>query len=161
LGLRRRPVDLVREDDVREDGYRREDEMAATGLRIFLNDLSARDVARHEVRRKLNSREFQIEDLRHGVNEQRLREPRHADDQAVAAGEQRQQHEIDHVLLTDDQLTQLGDDSLVPGLESSCKLEIARLEKWLGRSNGCQRTVRCRVSQWRATSGECDGLATR
>ena len=49
--------------------------------------------------------------------EQRLRESRHADDQAVAAGEQRQQHELDHVLLADDQLVQLGDDLVATGLE--------------------------------------------
>ena len=42
---------------------------------------------------------------------------RHADDQAVAAGEQRQQHELDDVFLPDDELVQLGDDLIVSGLE--------------------------------------------
>ncbi len=34
--------------------------------------------------------------------------PGHADDQAVAADEQRQQHLMDDLLLADDQLAQLG-----------------------------------------------------
>ena len=50
--------------------------------------------------------------------EQRLRQARHADDQAVAAGEQRQQHVLDHFLLTDDELVQLGDDLVVSGFEA-------------------------------------------
>ena len=44
--------------------------------------------------------------------EQRLGEPGDADDQAVAADEQRQQHELDDVALPDDALAQLGDDRL-------------------------------------------------
>ena len=42
--------------------------------------------------------------------EQRLRQARHADDQAVAADEQRQQHLMHGVCLADDQLLQLRDD---------------------------------------------------
>ena len=86
-------------------------------VRIVLDDVGARDVARHQVRRELDARELEIEHLRDGVDQQRLGEARHADDQAVAAGEQRQQHELDHVLLADDQLVQLGDDLVASGLE--------------------------------------------
>src|ERR671920_742958 len=49
---------------------------------------------------------------REGVDEQRLRQPRHADDEAVAADEQRQEHFRDHVVLPDDQLAQLADDAV-------------------------------------------------
>ena len=84
---------------------------------IVLNDVGAGDVARHQVGRELNARELEVEHLRQRVDEQRLREPRHADDQAVAAGEQRQQHLLDDVFLADDELVQLGDDLVVSGLE--------------------------------------------
>ena len=42
--------------------------------------------------------------------------PGHADDQAVAADEQRQQHQLDDVGLADDALLQLGDDLLPAGV---------------------------------------------
>ena len=50
------------------------------------------------------------------VDEQRLGQARHADDQAVAADEQRQQHLLDDVLLPDDQLAQLADDLIAADL---------------------------------------------
>ncbi len=53
---------------------------------------------------------FSSSTLRQRRDEQRLRQAGHADDQAVAADEERQQHEIEHVLLADDLLAQLGDD---------------------------------------------------
>ena len=42
--------------------------------------------------------------------------PGHADDQAVAADEERQQHELDDVALADDPLVQLRDDLLAAGV---------------------------------------------
>ena len=41
-----------------------------------------------------------------------LARPGHADDQAVAADEQRQQHLVDDLVLADDELLQLFDDAL-------------------------------------------------
>ena len=99
--------------------------------RIVLNDVGAGDVARHQVGRELNARELEIEHLRDRADEQRLRQSRHADDQAVAAGEQRQQHELDHVLLADDQLVQLGDDLVVAALEPVGQLDVvAAIPTW-------------------------------
>ena len=104
LRLGRRPVDLVGEDDVGEDGARREDHLPPAGGRVFLNDVRPGDVGRHQVGRELDARELQLEHPRQGVNEQRLRQARHTDDQAVAADEERQQHFVDRRLLTDDDL---------------------------------------------------------
>ena len=118
LRLRRRAVDLVGEHDVREDRPGREHHVPAARLRIVLDDVGARDVARHQVRRELDARELEVEHLRDRVDQQRLRQARHADDQAVAAGEQRQQHELDHVLLADDELVQLGDDLVATGFQA-------------------------------------------
>ena len=53
---------------------------------------------------------FRSSTARQRVDQQRLGQPGHADDQAVAADEERQQHLVDDVVLTDDQLLQLGDD---------------------------------------------------
>jgi len=58
------------------------------------------------------------------VNEKRLGEARHADDEAIAAREQRQQHELDDVLLTDDQLAELGDDRVMSGLQATSEIEV-------------------------------------
>ena len=46
--------------------------------------------------------------LRERVDEQRLREAGHADEEAVAAGEERDEHLLDDVVLPDDELAQLG-----------------------------------------------------
>jgi hypothetical protein len=46
------------------------------------------------------------------VDQQRLGQPGHADDQAVAADEQREQHLIDDLFLANDGLAQLADNLL-------------------------------------------------
>ena len=56
--------------------------------------------------------ELQLEHLRQRLDQQRLGQAGHADDQAVAADEQRQQHQLDDVVLADDELVQLGEDLL-------------------------------------------------
>ena len=93
--------------------------LPATGLGIVLDDVGAGDVARHQVGRELDARELEVEHLRHRVDEQRLRQAGHADDETVAAGEQRQQHELDDVFLPDDQLVQLGEIESCPALSRS------------------------------------------
>ena len=85
----------------------------AAGGRVFLDDVRAGDVRRHQVGRELDAVELEVEHLRERPDEQRLRQAGHADDQAVAADEQRQQHLIDDVVLPDDELAELGDDLLL------------------------------------------------
>ena len=121
-----------------------ENEMTPPGLGIFLNDFGAGDVGRHQVRRELNPRKFEIEDLRHRVDEERLREPGDADDETVAAGEQRQQYELDRVLLANDELAQLCDDRVVPALETPREIEVVLLEICLWSSDGGHWKVRSR-----------------
>ena len=115
LRLGRRPVDLVRQDDVGEDRSGREHHLPAAGRAVLLDDVRAGDVGRHQVGRELDAGELQLQHAREGVDQQRLREARHADDEAVAADEQRQQHLLHGVGLADDQLLQLRDD-LIPAL---------------------------------------------
>ena len=56
----------------------------------------------------------QVDDAGQGVDEQRLGQPGHADDQAVAADEQREQHLRQHLVLADDELAQLLADARLP-----------------------------------------------
>ena len=77
---------------------------------IFVEDLGAGDVGGHQVGRELDALEAQIEDLRQRLDQQRLGQPGHAGDQAMAAAEQRHQHFIDDVVLPDDDLAQFVKD---------------------------------------------------
>ena len=81
----------------------------------FLEDIGARDVAGHQVGRELDAGELHVQgpgQRRHG---ERLGQPRNADRQAVAAGEDADEHLLDHLALPDDHLVDLGEQHL-PGL---------------------------------------------
>ena len=110
LRLRRRAVDLVGQDDLREQRPLHEAQPARPLL--LVEDLGAGDVRRHDVGRELNPLEVEIEDVGERLDQQRLRQPGHAGDQAVAAGEQRDQHLLDDLVLADDDLAQLGENAL-------------------------------------------------
>ena len=73
----------------------REPERAVAGRLVLLEQLRAGDVARHEVGRELHARERQLERLRERLHQQRLGEPRHADEQRVAAREERGDEVVD------------------------------------------------------------------
>ena len=79
--------------------------------RLFVEHLGAGDVGRHQVGRELDALEREIQDLRERLDEQRLGQSRHAGDQAMAAGEDRDQHLIDHLVLADDDLADLGENA--------------------------------------------------
>jgi hypothetical protein len=61
------------------------------------------------------------------VDEQGLGEPRNADDQAVTADEQREQHLVDDFVLADDELLQLFDDSLTAVLHPIGQRDVVLL----------------------------------
>src|SRR5581483_2239719 len=107
LSLRRRPVDLVGEENIGEDRSLHELERAPAGRRILLKNIGAGDIRRHQVRRELDAIEVEIENLRERADEQRLREAGDADEQAVAAREKRGQHLFDDFVLSDDHLADL------------------------------------------------------
>ncbi len=116
LRLGRRAVDLVGEQDLREDGPAHEPERAHA-VRL-VEDLGAGDVGRHQVGRELDALEAQVEDAGERLDEQRLGQPGHAGEQAVAAGEERDEHLIDDLVLADDDLPQLLEDLLAPGRDA-------------------------------------------
>ena len=76
--------------------------MDAALVLVFLEDVGARDVGGQEVRRELHATEREIESIGERRNEQRLRETRHADEQRMPAREERDEHQVDDLLLTDD-----------------------------------------------------------
>ncbi len=118
LGLGRGPVDLVGEEHVGEHRAGGEHHLAPARLGVLLDDVGAGDVGRHQVGGELDAGELQVEDLRHGLDEQGLGEARHPDDEAVAADEQRQQGLLDDPLLADDLLADLGENLLASGLHA-------------------------------------------
>ena len=126
LRLRRRAVDFVRQHDVREDRSGREHHLPAAGGRVFLDEVRPGDVRRHQVGRELDAGEPQVEHARHRVDEQRLGQSGCADDQAVAADEQRHQDLLDHLVLPDDDLSQLGKDLLPARIHLVGKRDVIR-----------------------------------
>ena len=86
--------------------------LPSSGRGILADDVGAGDVGRHQVGRELDAVELEVEHARHRVDQQRLGQARHADDQAVAADEQRQQDLVDDLVLSDDELLQFFDDPL-------------------------------------------------
>gem|GEM_PF-6076961 len=101
LGARARAVDLVRHQQLGEDGPLDEAE-AALPVGALVEDLGAEDVRRHQVGRELDALAVEAEDGAHRLDELGLGEARHADEQAVAAGEHRHEGELDDVLLAED-----------------------------------------------------------
>ena len=85
----------------------------AAGLQVLLDDLGAGDVAGHQVGRELDALERQVQRLGQRADQQRLGQARHAFQQGVAAGEDGDQHLLDHFVLADDDLGQLVADAVV------------------------------------------------
>ena len=101
------PVDLVREEDVREHRPLHEPKDAPSGRPILLDHLSARDIRGHQIRRELDPAELQIQHLPQRIDQQRLGQSRHPDDQAMPSGQQGDQQLFDKLLLPDDHLREL------------------------------------------------------
>ncbi len=102
LSLGRSPVDLIREHHVGEDRTLDESEGAAPGGEVFLDDLGAGDVARHEVGGKLHAVEREIERLGHRLDHERLGQAGHPDQQRVSAGQHGGHDPFHDVLLPHD-----------------------------------------------------------
>jgi hypothetical protein len=116
LRFRWRAVDFVSQHDIAEDRPGREHHLAPAGAGVFLDDVGAGDVGRHQVGGELDAGELQVQHLGEGLDEQCLRQPGDANNQAVAADEQRLEHELDDVTLADDPLAEFRDDRLAAGV---------------------------------------------
>src|SRR2546427_3014934 len=98
LGLRRRPVDLVREEDVREDRASSKDEVAA----LAVEHVRPSDVRRQQVRRELNATEREAEARGEGFRDERLRQPGDVLDQEMTVAEDRPKDSFQDRSLADD-----------------------------------------------------------
>jgi hypothetical protein len=107
LGFGRRAVDLVGQHHIGEDRAFDEAERAASGRVVLLQNIRAGDVARHEIGRELDALEAQVQRAADRADQQGLGDPRHADQQRVAAAEDRDQDLFDHLVLAHDHPRQL------------------------------------------------------
>ena len=103
LGLRRRAVDLVGEQQVGEHRALAERNVPPTRVEDHLAD----HVGRHQVGRELHALELEVERGGHRLDEQRLGHAGHAFEQHVAAHEQRGDEARQRALLADDDLADL------------------------------------------------------
>ena len=71
-------------------------------------DQGADQVRRQQVRRELDAPERAVDRLGQRGDRERLGQPRHAFDQHVTVGEQRQQQALDEVFLSDQDFSNLG-----------------------------------------------------
>ena len=108
LGLGRRPVDLVGEDDLGHDRARPELEL----LVLLVVDREAGHVRGQQVRRELDPPEAAAEAAGDGLREDRLAGAGHVLDQEVAAAEEGDEGEPDLVVLADDDVFDIGEDLL-------------------------------------------------
>ena len=108
LGLGRGPVDLVGEHHVGEDRSLDEAEGAPARGQVFLDDLGAGDVARHEVGGELHPIEGEVERLGDGRDHERLGESGNPDQEGMSTGQDSGQDAFDDVFLPHDPPGHLG-----------------------------------------------------
>ena len=108
LRLRRSAVDLVAEEQVREDRAGTKLEVA----RALVVHRGAGDVGGHQVGRELDPLEAHVADLRERARDQRLGESRVVLEQHVSVGEEREQARLERAALADDRLLDLVEDPL-------------------------------------------------
>ncbi len=145
LRFRRRAVDFVGHDDVRENRPRLELEF----LRRGIVDAHADHVARQQIGGELNALERALKRIRQRLRQRRLAHARHVLDQQVAAREQRRQRKLNHVFLALDdapnralqfrQPFRRRGGAAAPALMSvvvcnSVGLLLQKLSRWFARS---------------------------
>ena len=104
LRLCRRAIDFVGEEQLREHRAADHAQLARRGI----EDRVPRDVGRQHVGRELDAPVRQRERLRERADEQRLAEPRHAFDEDVTGGDERDEDLLDDGRLADHGLVNAG-----------------------------------------------------
>ena len=107
LSLRSCAIDLIGQQQIGKDG---------AGLKVkslfaafaFDDYVRAYDVGGHQIGRELHAREVEAHSLCERSHEQSLSQPRHAFEQNVAAGHQREQRAFDDLVLADDDARNLA-----------------------------------------------------
>ncbi len=107
LRLGGRAVDLVGQDDIGENRPPEKFELPHTAGLVFLDDLGARDVRRHQVGRELDPVVAQVKRIGQRVNHQRLGQPGHANQQAMSTGKDGDQQLLEDRVLSNNNLGHL------------------------------------------------------
>ena len=95
-------VDLVGHQELGEDRALDEAEAAAAAGPAVLQHLRADDVGGHQVGRELDALGVEAQYLAQRLHQQRLGEAGDADQQGMAAGQQRDERALDHLVLAED-----------------------------------------------------------
>jgi hypothetical protein len=104
LGARTGAVDLVGHQELAEYGARDEAERTPPAL-AFLEHFGSEDVGGHQVGGALDALVVEPQNRAEGFDKPRLGEPGHADQQCVAARQQRDQGLLDDLGLAENDLT--------------------------------------------------------
>ena len=97
-----------------------EDEIAATGRGVLLNDVGAGNVTWHEVGGELDAAEAHVERLGEGADHGSLGEPGDTFEEAVAARQNGDEKFFDDRRLSDDEFAHLRRDLRVGRFEQFC-----------------------------------------
>ncbi len=114
LGARAGAVDFVGHQQLGEDRSLDETEGAPAGV-AFLHHFGAGDVGRHQVGRELDALASRPITVPKRLDQLGLGQAGHADQQAMAARQQRHQRLLDHFVLTEDDLAHAGADAREQG----------------------------------------------
>ena len=102
-------VNFICKQHIGKNGARNEPHRSATST-VFFQNFSTSNVGWHQVGRKLDSVELEVEQLSDGLDEKCLRQSRCSGDQTVAASQQGNQQLPDNILLADDDSGQFSVD---------------------------------------------------
>jgi hypothetical protein len=108
LHLRRRPVDLVGEDEVREHRT----QLDVEGLTRRAVDARTDEIRRNQVGGELQADEGSADGVGEGLDRERLGEAGDALDEAMPFGEQTHEDAFDHAVLPDDDPLHLEERTL-------------------------------------------------
>ena len=119
-----RAIDFVGQQHLCEDGTAIEDEIAVSGLAIFLDNIGAGDIGRHQVGRELDTVEGQCHGIGERADHEGFGESWDAFEEAVTAGEDGDEQLFDNVLLTDDDAGDFGANFIAGRDKALCALLI-------------------------------------
>ncbi len=123
LRFGRGTVDLIRQNDVGEDGSLYELKVTLPVLRL-LNDVGSRNIAGHQVGRKLDAAKRQVQRARQRTHQQRFGESGHPYEQCVSACKEAGAHLCDDCVLSYDYAANFVVEALVRGADLSDSVGI-------------------------------------
>jgi hypothetical protein len=106
LRFRRGPIDFVGQQDVAEHGARLKDQLSAAFA--LGEDLRANNVGRQEVWRELDALKLDVKRFGKRVHKGRFAKAGNAFEQDMPAGDDRQEHVLDDLVLADNELADLA-----------------------------------------------------